>query len=318
VGFSLVVEPYGRRVDGERGQSTVEWVALVLLASTALGALALVTPAIDGRSFGGFLAHRIVCVVKGGCRDGDDALARAYGERDGALARALAPNLVYEGGERSLPVDFRRCRERSCSDAPDDPDLDVHRTDGGEPATAFVRRIRRGGRLYLHSSSVIGPSDTVWNHSALRVLGGPYPGFHPDDWEAYAVRVDRDGTVWARASSHGHWQGCKRSRCRNRWAVRTGWTRVSRGSHAGHIPIERLHVPIGPDTAYAGPSPLRAHDRPLLPGRDLRERTTTAEGLRIVPLETLRRARRRYRPLDPGIRPPWRKRAYREPESAES
>jgi hypothetical protein len=164
---------------------------------------------------------------------------------------------------------------------------------------------------------VIGPSDHVWNHSALRALG-PYPGFHPDDWEAYAVRVDRDGTMWARASSHGHWQGCKRSRCRGRWTGRTGWTRVSRGSHAGHIPLERLARPLRPDTEYGGPAPVELYDRPLLPGRDLRERTTTAEGLRIVPLETLRRARRRYRPLDGGIKPPWRKRAYVDPESGES
>ena len=49
----------------ERGQATIEWVGLVLLASLALGALAAVVPVIDGRSFGGFLSHRIVCAVKG-------------------------------------------------------------------------------------------------------------------------------------------------------------------------------------------------------------------------------------------------------------
>jgi hypothetical protein len=221
-------------------------------------------------------------------------------------------------------VDFRRCRARRCSDAPDDPDLDAHRSDAGERATAFVRRLRRRGRLYLQywlyypdSSSAVAASDRIWNHSALRALGR-YPGHHPDDWEAYAVRVDPDGRIWARASSHGHWQGCKRSRCRNRWTSRTGWTRVSRGSHAGHIPLERLARAIRPHTLTGGPSPTVEYDRPLLPGRDLRERTSTADGLRIVPLETLGPARRRYRPLDSGIRPPWRKRAYRDPESGES
>ncbi len=62
---------------------------------------------------------------------------------------------------------------------------------------------------------------------------------------------------------------------------------MSRGSHAGHIPAELA-----------------------------RERTSTAEGLRLVPLET--RDRRGYRPNDDGVTPPWGKEAYREPESDRS
>jgi hypothetical protein len=310
----------------ERGQATIEWVALVLLGALSLGALAAYGPHMDGRSFGGFLAHRIACAVRGGCQDGDRALARAYGNDNAALVRELAPNLVYENGERSLPVDWRACRSRRCSDAPDDPDLDAHRSDAGNRATAFVRLIRRGARLYIQywlyypdSNTTVGPSDKLWDHSPLRVFGR-YPGFHPDDWEAYAIRIDPDGSVYVRASSHGHWQGCKRNRCRNEWTERTGWTRVSRGSHAGHIPLEEVIEAIRPHTEYGGPSPTRTRDRPLLPGRDLRERTTTSEGIRLIPLETLsRRGRRRYRPLEPGgIRPPWRKPVYRDPESGES
>jgi hypothetical protein len=222
--------------------------------------------------------------------------------------------------------DWRDCRERRCADAPDDPDLDAHRSDAGNRATAFVRLIPRGGRTYIQywlyypdSNTTLGPSDKLWDHSPLRLFGR-YPGFHPDDWEAYAIRIDPDGSVWVRASSHGHWQGCKRNRCRNAWTERTGWTRVSRGSHAGHIPLEEVFEAIRPHTQHGGPSPTRTRDRPLLPGRDLRERTTTSEGIRLIPLETLsRRHRRRYRPLQPdGIRPPWRKPAYRDPESDES
>ena len=67
----------------------------------------------------------------------------------------------------------------------------------------------------------------------------PYPGFHPDDWEGHQVRIDRDGSVAVRSTSHGHHQWCKQAECRGRWGPRTGWTRVSRGSHAGHIPLER-------------------------------------------------------------------------------
>ena len=295
----------------ERGQATVEWVCLLLVAALALGALAAVAPRADGRAFGGFLAHRIVCAVRGGCDDGDAGLRTAYGARDAELVRRHAPNLVYERGERQLPVDWRRCRRRACADAPDDRDADVHRTDAGERATVFTHVVRRGGRVYLQywlyypdSNTAWAGSDRAWELGRLLPLVGRllrrYPGFHPDDWEAYALRIDPDGGVWARASSHGHWQSCKRAACRNRWARGGGWTRVSRGSHAGHLPMEVD----------------RSRMRPLLPGHDLRERTTTAEGLRLIPLETVNR--RGYRSRDERIRPPWRKRAYGDPESDSS
>lgn len=85
------------------------------------------------------------------------------------------------------------------------------------------------------------------------------------------VRLEPDGSAWVRASSYGHWQGCTERDCRGEWTASTGWTRVSRGSHAGHIPLRG-----------------ERHQVPLLPGRDLDERTTTSEGLRLIPLETQR------------------------------
>ena len=118
--------------------------------------------------------------------------------------------------------------------------------------------------------------------AARQVLRGTrdYPGFHADDWEGYQLRIDPDGRPWARASSHRHYQGCKQSICRNRWVRASGWTRVSRGSHAGHIP-GRL----------SAPHRSRLRFRPALPGVDLRERTSTGEGLRLIPLESARPAR---------------------------
>ena len=301
----------------EHGQAAIEWTGLVLLVALALGALPLAGLHVDGRSLGGFLAHRIVCAVRGGCRDGDASLARAYGKRGAELVRSNAPNLVYEHGERSLPVDYRRCRSRECSDAPDDHDLDAHRTSAGRRATVFVHVIRRGGRRYIQywfyypdSNTTWMGSDKLWRVSSLPLVGlllrgrADYPGFHPDDWEGYQVRVDRDGRTFARATSHGHYQGCKEAACHNRWVPATGWTRVSRGSHAGHLPVDLL-----------GPRPLRLRQR--YPGVDIRERTTTGEGLKLVPLERV--DRRGYRPLGrDGIDPPWRKRAYREPEGGSS
>jgi hypothetical protein len=324
-----------RRSGNERGQATVEFVALVLLAALVLGALVAASPRFDGRSFGGFLAFRIVCTVERDCHDGDASLKRAYGTRDAALVRELAPNLVYEPGERQLPVDWRDCRRVSCAEAPDEPDLDVHRTRADRRATAFTRILRRDGNTYLQywfffpdSTSSWAGSVDLWDRAWRRAQGHgliprppAYPGTHRDDWEAYAVRIDPDGRTWVRASSHRHWQGCKQLDCKNRWTARTGWTRVSRGSHAGHIPL-RHELRGGPrrvsprQILLPGMPRPRIHRIPLLPGHDLSERTTTGEGLRLVPLETL--DARGYSPIDEGVRPPWEKDAYWDPESDES
>jgi hypothetical protein len=101
----------------------------------------------------------------------------------------------------------------------------------------------------------------------------------------------------------------------------SGWTRVSRGSHAGHLPFR--HELVAPQ--FGAPPPLvvapgapgsRVRHVPLLPGHDLDERTTTSEGLNLIPLETLDASG--YRPRDEGVRPPWQKDAYWDPESDES
>jgi hypothetical protein len=66
---------------------------------------------------------------------------------------------------------------------------------------------------------------------------------------------------------------------------------VSRGSHAGHIPTRT-------------------------PGTGLHERSTTAPGIRLIPLETLDHDT--YKPLKGGIEPPWSKQVYDDPESDSS
>jgi hypothetical protein len=331
--LTLVRERAGQG-EREAGQATVELTALVLFVALALAALVAVAPRFDGRSFGGFLAFRIACAIERDCQGGDIALARAYGERDAALVRELAPNLVYEPGERQIPVDWRLCRRPACAEGPDESDLDVHTSDAGERATAFTRVLRRGGRTYVqywlyypNSTSVFPYAQDLWGglwlSARARQAGLPapaYPGTHRDDWEAYAVQLDPDGEARARASSHRHWQGCKDHRCRNQWTPRTGWTRVSRGSHAGHIPLRHeLRAPSRlPPLQRVPPSgpPPRFRDAPLLPGHDLDERTTTSEGLRLIPLETLDVGG--YRPNAEGIDPPWVKDAYWDPESDES
>ena len=329
------------RVCGEDGQASVELVGLLLVVSLALGALAAVTPRVDGRSIGGFLAHRVVCAATGGCRAAERELERAYGLEVADAVRELAPNLVYEPGERQLPVDWRDCRRPRCASAPDDPTLDTHSSEARARATAFTHVIRRNGRLYVQywlyypdSNSALAGSDRVWERSwilpRLRELlaGTPdYPGFHRDDWEGVFVRLDPDGTTWVRASSHGHFQGCKWRGCGDGWMRPTGWVRVTRGSHSGHVPFRMepraadpgrgRRIPRIPRYIPPPGSPSRPlRPVPLIPGRDMNERTTANEGLRLIPLET--RQTDHYRPLDDGVKPPWRKRVYTDPESNES
>ena len=97
----------------------------------------------------------------------------AYGENVAGALREHAPNLVYEPGERELPVDWRRCRQARCANAPDDPrSTRTWATPAAVRATAFTHVIRRDGRLYLQywlyypdSNTAVAGSDRVWERS---------------------------------------------------------------------------------------------------------------------------------------------------------
>ena len=51
----------------ERGQATIEWTGLMLLAALVMAALAALVPRIDGRSLGGSVANAMSCAVRGNC-----------------------------------------------------------------------------------------------------------------------------------------------------------------------------------------------------------------------------------------------------------
>src|SRR6188508_383259 len=104
----------------ERGQATIEWTAVVLLVALAFASFLAIGLHVDGRSFGGALTRAIVCAVRGGCDDGREALVSAYGAADAALVREYAPSIVYEPGEREIPIDYRQCRTTACGNGPDD------------------------------------------------------------------------------------------------------------------------------------------------------------------------------------------------------
>ncbi|MFL5827549.1 MAG: hypothetical protein ACJ76V_13575 [Thermoleophilaceae bacterium] len=314
-----------RQSDSERGQATIEWIALVLLCALAMAALAAFGPRVDGRSLGAALAHAIACGARGGCAGERSPLAAAYGARDADLVRRFAPGLVYEPGTRDVPVDWRRCRSRSCSTAVDERGLDTSRSRSGQRATAFTHVVRRGRYTYLQywlyypdSNTTWAASDKLWAAATApaRLFGRAprYPGYHRDDWEGVEVRVGPDGRAAIRSTAHGGWRWCKQRRCEGVWGTFTGWSRVSRGSHAGHIPLdsERHGVRVGGGVPFVhGRSYSYA---PLYPGAGLDERTTAAPSLRLVPLETVRGRRDVF----PDISPPWRKRAWSHPESDSS
>jgi hypothetical protein len=85
-------------------------------------------------------------------------LIATYGDEIGRLVRRHMPTIGFEEGSRAVPVDFRRCRETSCGDAP--PDGLVHRTDERLPVTAFVHVVDcRAGRREVSEGTGVDCSD---------------------------------------------------------------------------------------------------------------------------------------------------------------
>jgi hypothetical protein len=211
----------------ERGQATIEWTAVVLIVALAFATfLAVALPHVDGRSYGGALARAIVCAARGGCDNGGDALASAYGPRDAALVREYAPSIVYEPGEKEIPIDYRQCRNTKCGDASTDRSLDVSETSAGVPATAFTHVVHEGGQTFIQYWFYYPDSNTTWADSdkAWRVATSPlhlghklwsklpdaprYPGFHHDDWEGQSSREGpADSTAGNPAPLRWHYSG---------------------------------------------------------------------------------------------------------------
>jgi hypothetical protein len=238
----------------------------------ALGSLAwLIGLRFPGMALAYEIGERIICAVKlsYGCRS-DPQLAEAYAELASEV-RDNAPRIVYERGMTALPVDFRSCRSPVCSDGPQTGR--VTRSLAGRPVAAFTHVIdcrdpagaeargydcsgERAGRVYIQYWTYYGDSATS---RGTPVLGSA--GYHRDDWEGYQVRINPDGSVDARASSHNGYNGADApavdwasdasGKVPGASAIRDateklglrderGWTRtegtlyVSGGSHAGH------------------------------------------------------------------------------------
>lgn len=296
----------------EGGQATLEYVGLLLLAATVMAVIVtLVVPAVPGVGVARAVAAKLVCAVKGdGACGGPPAtlagrqspLEEAYGAELTALLGERLPAISFEDGDFvSLPVDFRECRERACSDSILHGSLE-HTQTGLEP-TAFTHVVdcrdpglaaesgsdcsgERAGHVYLqywlyYPDSRTGP--------ATRITGG----YHKHDWESYQVRIDPDGDAVARASSHhsynGRSGGIGSIPSDAGWDQSSGWDTV----------LGQLHVAAG---SHAGTSQAAEGDTRRIEPADLR----------LIPLEAIAEGD----VTDFGsITPPWAKGVWTDPES---
>jgi hypothetical protein len=302
----------------ERGQGTVEWVGLLCLVSLVFAGLVATGVRVPGVGLAWAVASRILCAaaLADGCDD-EPALVAAYGTEVGEMVRRHMPTILFERGSRAVPVDFRRCRETSCGDAPRRGF--VRRTDAGLPVSAFVHVVDcrpdaaeeseargadcsggRAGNLYIQYWTYYADSATL---RTIPIAGSE--GFHRDDWEGVQIRIRPDGSVDERASSHngyndrpgpiGGWasdvgiapvKGAEEAvglRDENGWGRETHFLIVSGGSHAGNV-SGIPHI----------------------------ERLTLGRFVHLIPLEPVAAtARARF-----AISPPWRKQVWRDPEAS--
>jgi hypothetical protein len=281
-------------VGDERGQGTVEWVGLVCVVALLLVVVLATGVAVSGLGLARTVAGRILCAVElaDGCGD-EPVLIATYGDEIGRLVRRHMPTIGFEAGSRAVPVDYRRCRETTCGDAPDHGL--VHRTDERLPVTAFVHVVdcRAGARQASEAAGIDCSGDRAGhlyieyflfyaNSATLRgvpIVGDA--GEHKDDWESVEVRINPDGTVDERASSHDGYNYSLRDldwgsdagigvlkdlaedldvRHPDGWGPETGLLLVSGGSHAGNAtgaprgtrftPGRRVHlIPLEPIAA---------------------------------------------------------------------
>jgi hypothetical protein len=195
---------------GQRGQASVEWIALVGAITLVLGAATLVV----GRSL---VPHR---------EQTSPNLGReAYGEATAALVERFAPGLAYERGLLEGPVDPRTCRVVACARA--------------AAPVLFTHVVHRGATTYVQYWAYF--PDSSWHGIA---------GKHLDDWESFQVRINPDGTADARASAHHGYTGHRigpdlnvnqvnpslvPARWRQGWVPYEGWWAIASHSHAGYV-----------------------------------------------------------------------------------
>jgi hypothetical protein len=303
---------------GQGGQTTVEWVALVAVVALLLVGVGSAGVRLPGTALASAVASRMLCAVAIADRCGDEpTLIAAYGSEVARLVQRHMPTILFERGSRALPVDFRRCRSSKCADG--SARGLVHESDAGLPVTAFVHVVDcrpdaaegtvaagadcsgpRADNLYLQYWTYYVDSATL---RGVPVAGAK--GFHADDWEGVQIRVGPDKSVHQRASSHHGYNYVQSlanvgsdagiasitdaaerlgARPRNGWGPETRLLVVSGGSHAGNangfLRIDRI-----------------------TPGRRVH----------LVPLESIAAEEGDAHRF--AVSPPWRKKAWTNPEA---
>ena len=291
-----------RRSGKEEGQSTVEWLGLVLvMALLVLAVAALAGTRLPGTGLARAIAQKLICAagLDGGCDVGDAELVAEYGPELAAAIRRHVPTLLYEEGMRAVPVDFRDCRADPCSMGV--ASGEVAASDDGLPVTLYVHVVDcrggaaeegayecfgdRAGNLYLQYWAYY-PGSRSW-----RAIPGD-AGYHPDDWESFQLRIGPGGRLARASSHHGYnYDGGSSSWLSDAGVVeRPGWGPdrgryfISGGSHAGR--------------AFELPGP--------------RHRWTPGRLVRLVPVEAVARGPAGATRF--AVTPPWRKRVYTDPE----
>ncbi len=286
-----------------RGQSTVEYVGLVLLVAVLILALAtLAGSRVPGTAPVRALLGALHCAVDSGSCDRVAAPVTAieaeYGREIAALLARHAPDVFFERDDFvSLPIDFRRCRSRRCADTIRTGS--VQASQAGLPPVAFTHVVdcrdssaaRERGYDCAVAGNVYLQYWLYYPESLTRGLGR-IGGFHRDDWESLQVRIGPGGAVVARASSHHGYNGSRGGlgsigsdtglRPRSAWEPWSGALHVAAGSHAGTT------------------APTLGDSRAIHGG-----------DLVLVPAEPL--ARTSAARFD--VTPPWRKEVWRRPEA---
>jgi hypothetical protein len=299
----------------QRGQGTVEWIALLLVTALVLLGLVAAATRVPGAALARSVVSRLLCAVSLADRCGDEpALIAAYGTELGKLVRRHMPSLLFERGSRAVPVDFRRCRSSACGDGAERGY--VWRTEAGLPVSAFVHVIdcrdaadafgsegydcttHRAGNLYLQFWLYYADSATM---RGVPIAG--VAGYHGDDWESVQIRIGPDGNVYQRASSH---HGYNHGQSVVNWGSDTGFAplkdvaeSVGLRSRNGWGP--ETHVLLVSGGSHAGNSA----------GVPRIERMTPRNRIHLIPLEPIATATdARF-----AVSPPWRKQVWRDPEA---
>jgi hypothetical protein len=326
------------RAGREAGQSTVEWIGLlVVITALLLSVTAGVRSWLPGVQLAESIAMRVLCAVgmSSTCAQSGDLVA-AYGPELAADVERNAPEIVYENGMGALPVDFRACRNSFCGSGPESGPVTESRT--GQPVAAFVHVVDCRTELARTESATHGYDCTgeragnayvqYWTYYSDSSWWGGVD-HHDDDWEGMQVRITQDGTE-SRATSHYSynygagplsWPSDAGITHRSAWGPATGRLYVSGGTHAGHVyehrrfsiaRVGRAGGDLGVD-AYAlasGRRPTAKLPRHLTI-RPAKTRWTPASHLSLVPIETLDADALATRF---AITPPWEKPVYSDPE----